>query len=350
MILKNNLLLRVCRGESVERTPVWIMRQAGRYLPEYQAVRSKTDFLTMCRTPELAAEVTLQPVDIIGVDAAIIFSDILVIPEAMGMSLQFTEGRGPVFERPLRDETDIAQLAPVDVQEKLDYVFEALRLTKHELAGRVPLIGFAGAPWTLAAYMIEGSGSKNFVEVKKMMYSRPELLHSLLDKLTRAVADFLRGQIRAGAQVVQLFDSWAGILNPDGFRQFSLPYIERVVAAVAQEGVPVIVFAREAGHSFDRLARIGASALSVSWSEDLAQARSMVGGKVALQGNLDPCALFATPEALKSAVLDVLEKARGGPHIFNLGHGILPETPVSNARALVELVKEHSPGYLNNTQ
>lgn len=341
--LKNNILLKACRREPTPRTPVWIMRQAGRYLPEYQKVRSRADFLTMCRTPELAAEVTLQPVEIIGVDAAIIFSDILVIPQAMGMSLNFVEGRGPIFETPLRMEKDFNKLRPVSVEEDLGYVLKALQLVKNELAGSVPLIGFAGAPWTLAAYMIEGHGSKNFTEIKSLMYKAPDLLRGLLDKLSIAVADFLSAQIKAGAQVVQIFDSWAGILTPEDFRTFSLPYITRIVQTIKTMGAPVIVFARNAGHSFEALAGIGADVLSVSWTEDLQDAKKMVNGKVALQGNLDPCALFAPREEIRKQVISVLEKAGNGVgHIFNLGHGILPETPVENAKALVEFVKEES--------
>jgi len=342
--LKNDLLLRACARQQVEHTPVWIMRQAGRYLPEYQAVRAKADFLTMCRTPELAAEVTLQPIDIIGVDAAIIFSDILVIPEAMGMPLNFYDGRGPVFEKPLRHESDFAALRKIDVESQLSYMLDALKLVRKELNGKVPLIGFAGAPWTLAAYMVEGHGSKNFIEIKKLMFSRPELLEALLDKLAVAVADFLKAQITAGAQVVQLFDSWAGMLAPADFGRFSMPYLQRVVAEVkAASDIPVIVFARDAGHSFAQLADIGADVLGVSWTEDLAEARQIVAGKVALQGNIDPCALFASPKVIRKKVVDCLNIYGNQPgHVFNLGHGILPNTPVSNAKAFVEAVQEES--------
>lgn len=344
--LQNDLLIRACRREPIPRTPVWIMRQAGRYLPEYQKVRAKVDFLTLCRTPELATEITLQPVDILGVDAAIIFSDILVIPEAMGMDLNFFEGRGPVFERPLRNEKDIEALSPVDVEEKLTYVFESIKRVRTELAGHVPIIGFAGAPWTLAAYMIEGHGSKDFTQIKTLMYTRPELLKTLLDKLSTAVADFLVGQIKAGADVVQIFDSWAGILMPEYYRLFSLPYLNKVVRRVKQHGAPIIVFAREAGHSVEALAAIGVDVLSISWREDLAEIKKRVNGKVSLQGNLDPCALFAPVERIKAEVIHVLEKAgKGSGHIFNLGHGILPQTPVQHAQAMVQFVKEESPKF-----
>jgi len=340
--IQNDLLVRACRRQPVERTPIWIMRQAGRYLPEYQAVRAKADFMTMCRTPELAAEVTVQPVDIIGVDAAIIFSDILVIPEAMGMELDFFEGRGPVFSQPLSRAEDFEKLQDIHPEEHLGYVLEAIGMVKAELAGRVPIIGFAGAPWTLASYMVEGHGSKDFVKIKYLMYEQPELLRALLEKLATAVADFLVAQVNAGARVVQIFDSWAGILQPEQFRAFSLPYIERIVNRVKRTGAPVIVFARNAGHSFEQLSRIGADVLSVSWAEDIATAGKYVNGRVALQGNLDPCVLFASPDAIKREVLAVLNKVKGSPHIFNLGHGILPQTPVENARTLVRLVQEES--------
>ncbi len=341
--LKNDLLLKACRREPTPRTPIWIMRQAGRYLPEYQKVRAKADFLTMCHTPELAAEVTLQPIDIIGVDAAIIFSDILVIPAAMGMPLNFTEGRGPVFEKPLQSAAEIAALRLVEPESDLSSVLDAIKLVKKELDGRVPVIGFAGAPWTLASYMIEGSGSKNFTKIKGLMYSEPDTLLSLLNKLSDAVADLLLAQIKAGADVVQIFDSWAGILTPEYFKKFSMPFLKDVVQKVKKAGVPVILFARDAGHSFPELAEIGADVLSVSWTEDLEQARQAVGSKVGLQGNLDPSALFAPKEVLLRETKNVLQKAGSHPgYIFNLGHGILPKTPVDNAKALVEFVKEES--------
>ncbi|MFQ6112938.1 MAG: uroporphyrinogen decarboxylase [bacterium] len=346
--LKNDLLLKACRKQPIPRTPVWIMRQAGRYLPEYQKVRAKADFKTMCHTAELAAEVTLQPVDILGVDAAIIFSDILVVPEAMGMDLNFIEGQGPVFEKPLRDPKDFEKLQPVIVEDKLGFVLEALRHVRKELVGRVPLIGFAGAPWTLAAYMVEGHGSKHFSNIKSLMYTYPNLLKSLLEKLSITVADFLSAQIKAGAQVVQIFDSLVGILAPEDFRSFSLPYLQRVLQNIKRNGEPVIMFARGAGHSIEALAEIGAEVLSVSWTEDLGVARKRVRNKVALQGNLDPCALFAPAGRIREEVLKVLRQAANGSgHIFNLGHGILPQTPVEHAQAMVDFVKEESPRFHN---
>lgn len=344
--LKNDLLIRACQGQPTPRTPVWMMRQAGRYLPEYQAVRAKADFLAMCRTPELATEVTLQPVDIIGVDAAIIFSDILVVPEAMGMKVTFHDGVGPVFDHPIDGPREIQALEPVVVEEKLGYVLEALEMTKRALDGRVPLIGFAGAPWTIAGYMVEGRSSKTFAKVKAMRYTRPDLLHQLLDRLSHVVSDFLLAQIDAGADVVQLFDSWAGMLTPDDFRVFSLPYLKKIVDRVSVTGVPIIVFARNAGHSFAELSQIGAQVLSVSWSEELAAAKAAVQGRVVLQGNLDPCALLGPIDSLRQEVIAVLDCMGHNPsHIFNLGHGILPNTPVDHARALIDIVKEESVRY-----
>ncbi|MFQ5676274.1 MAG: uroporphyrinogen decarboxylase, partial [bacterium] len=288
-------------------------------------------------------EVTVGAVSRLGVDAAIIFSDILVIPEAMGMHLAFVEGKGPVFEKPLRTEADVNTLDTVKVEEQLGYVLAALRLVRQELAGRVPLIGFAGAPWTLAAYMVEGQGSRQFTNIKSLAYNAPDLLHKLLNLLSTAVANFLSAQIDAGAQVVQIFDSWAGILTPEYFRAFSLPYLAKVIRLVKNKGVPIIVFARDAGHSFAKLSEIGADVLGVSWTENLATARQSVQNKVALQGNLDPCALFASKDVIKKEVEKVLQAAgEGSGHVFNLGHGILPTTPVENAKAMVEFVKELS--------
>jgi uroporphyrinogen decarboxylase len=260
----------------------------------------------------------------------------------MGMNLQFHEGRGPVFERPLEREADINSLKDVDAASHLNYVLDAISLVKKELAGRVPVIGFAGAPWTLAAYMVEGQGSKNFIRIKELMYSRPGLLQVLLGKLSDAVAGFLSAQVAAGADVVQIFDSWAGILSPEDFKKFSMPYLKQVVQKISGLNVPVIVFARNAGHAFDELAQMGAQVLGVSWTEDLQTARRQVGNAVALQGNLDPCALFAPVDVIRKEVRSILQKAGPTGHIFNLGHGILPQTPVEHARAMVEIVKEES--------
>jgi uroporphyrinogen decarboxylase len=342
----NDLFLRACRRQRVERTPVWMMRQAGRYLPEYRAVRAKTDFLTMVKTPELASEVTIQPVDLVGVDAAIIFSDILVVPEAMGMHLVMEESKGPRFPEPLRNREQIESLDIPDPSKHLKYVMQALEETKRRLQGRVPLIGFSGAPFTLAAYMIEGGGTKDFGAIKKMMLDEPETLKSLLKKLSRAVREYLEAQIAAGADALQIFDTWGGILAPDYFRKFSLDFIGDIVATMRHANVPLIVFCKGANHALKDIADIGADVVGIDWTVDMHEARELVGEKVALQGNFDPSFLYASPECIRDEVRSILRKfGRGSGHVFNLGHGILPDVPVDHARALVRAVKEESPVY-----
>lgn len=338
----NDLLLRALRRETVSRPPVWMMRQAGRYLPEYRAVRAKSDFLTMCRTPELAVEVTLQPVDLIGVDAAIIFSDILVIPEAMGMHLTLDEGIGPQFPAPLRAPADVERLRTVVPEERLDYMLAALRMARRALDGRVPLIGFAGAPWTLAAYMVEGRGTKQFAVAKRMLFEQPAMAHALLDRLAVAVGDFLVAQVGAGAQVVQLFDSWAGALAPDEFRTFGLPYLARAARRAREAGAPVIVFAPGAGWALDEIAAAtGADAIGVDWHTTPAAAREQLASfPVAMQGNLDPCALYAPPPEIRARTRAMIQQFGPTGHIVNLGHGILPDVPPAHARAFVDAVKE----------
>ncbi len=345
--MTNDLFLRACRHEPVDRTPVWLMRQAGRYLPEYRAIREKTDFLTLCKTPELAAEVSIQPVDIIGVDACIIFSDILVVPEAMGMELIVEEGKGgPRFPHPLRSRDDIQKLRMFDPNRDLKYVMDAVRLTRKNLNGRVPLVGFAGSPWTLATYMVEGKGSKNFRHIKELIYSNPKDAHSLLDKLARVVASCLSAKIEAGAQAVQIFDTWGGILPPDEFKEFSLRYIEQVLQLLRRNGAPVTVFCKDCGHSLEAIADIRPDVIGLDWTVDIGKARMMVGSHVALQGNLDPTMLYAPPERIRAGVKKILEKyGKGSGHIFNLGHGILPDVPVEHAKALVQAVKEESRQY-----
>jgi len=345
--MTNDLFLRACRREPVEQTPVWMMRQAGRYLPEYRAVRAKVDFLTLCKTPELAAEVSIQPVDIIGVDACIIFSDILVVPEAMGMKLYVEEGKGgPRFDNPIRSRSDINNLAVPDPNRELKYVMDALRLTRKNLNNRVPLIGFAGSPWTLATYMVEGKGSKNFRAMKEMIYTHPKDAHVLLEKLARTVAAYLSAKIEAGAQAVQIFDTWGGILPPDEFREFSLRYIEQVLKLIKRNGAPTIVFCKDCGHSIEAIADTGCDVVGLDWSIDIARARMMIGSYAALQGNLDPTMLYAPPDRIREGVKKVLEKfGKGSGHIFNLGHGILPDIPVENAKAFVQAVKEESIRY-----
>ena len=343
----NTLFLRACKREDVERTPVWFMRQAGRYLPEYRTVREKVDFLTLCKTPELAAQVTVQPVDILGVDAAIIFSDILVLPEAMGMELIVEEGKGgPRFPSPIRSRGAIEKLPDPDPHTKLRYVLDAIRGAKSALSGRVPLIGFSGSPWTLASYMVEGKGSKNFRYAKELIYSNPGDARLLLDKLARAVAAYLNAQIEAGAQAVQIFDTWGGILAQEEFEEFSLNPIRQVLSLLRRGSVPVIVFCKDCGHSLEKIADTGTDVVGLDWTSDIGRAREMVGSYVSLQGNLDPTILFSTPERIEHGVQSILKKfGRGNGHIFNLGHGILPETPVENVRVFVNAVKKFSVQY-----
>jgi uroporphyrinogen decarboxylase len=336
------LLLRALRREPVPRPPVWLMRQAGRYLPEYRAVRARSDFLTMVRTPELAVEVTLQPVRRYGVDAAIIFSDILVIPDAMGMRLTVDEGVGPQLHDPIRTMADVGRLRPVEPEGDLWYHLTALRETRRALAPETALIGFAGAPWTLAAYMLEGSGGKQFAVAKRLLTERPEVAHALLTRLADAVGDFLVAQVQAGAQAVQLFDSWAGALGPDDFARFALPYLARAARRAAEAGAPVIVFAPGAWmHAEAIAAATGATALGADWHVRPEEARRLADRmRVAVQGNLDPCHLFGESVTVRRRTTAMLRGMRGPGHVANLGHGVLPETPVENVGAFVETVQQ----------
>ncbi len=338
---KNDLFLRACRREPVERPPVWMMRQAGRYLPEYRAVRAKSDFLTMCRTPELATEVTLQPVDLIGVDAAIIFSDILVIPDAMGMDLTVDEGVGPQFSDPVRTMADLARLRDVEPEDGLKYHLDALRMTRRELNDRVPLIGFAGSPWTLFAYMTEGKGTKSFSIAKKLLFADPAFAHALLARLADNVGRFLKAQAAAGAQSLQLFDSWSGSLGPREYREFALPYMARAARIAAESGVPVIAFAPGSGWALGEIAEAtGCEVLGVDWHTDAAWARGVADATgCAIQGNLDPTTLYAKPEVIRRRTRAMLEVIDGPGYIANLGHGILPDIPVAHAKAFVETVQ-----------
>ena len=319
------------------------MRQAGRYLPEYRAIRAKYDFLTMCKTPELAAEVTIQPVDIIGVDAAIIFSDILVIPEAMGMHLEISEGRGPVFTSPIKSKSDLNKLKDPDPSKDLKFVLDAIALTKKELKGRVPVIGFAGAPWTILTYMVEGQGSKSFSKVKKLIYGNPKLAHDILDKITSATAAYLSAQLQAGANLVQIFDTWAGILSPRDYQVFALRYVYQLINEIKRKDEPVIYFPKGVHYLFHELKECGADAISVDWTLELEKVRRKIGDKVAIQGNLDPTVLYSEPPFIKREARKVLESfGKGNGHIFNLGHGILPDIDPENVKALVNYVKEVS--------
>jgi len=349
--LKNDLLLRALRREPVDRTPVWIMRQAGRYLPEYLKTRAEAgSFMNLCQTPELACEVTLQPLRRYDLDAAIIFSDILTIPDAMGLGLSFAAGEGPRFERPVRSAGDVRKLPRPDVGTSLAYVMDAIRLTRRELAGKVPLIGFSGSPWTLATYMVEGGSSKTFGTVKKMLYQEPEIIHELLARLADTVTDYLNMQIASGAQAVQIFDTWGGALSAPAYREFSLAYMERIVAGLQRESegrtVPVILFSKGCNTQLEALAATGCDALGVDWTVTLEEARGRVGDKVALQGNLDPAILLADPEVIRREVRATLASFGPGPgHVFNLGHGITPDVKPDHLAALIDAVRDHSPDY-----
>jgi uroporphyrinogen decarboxylase len=333
----NDLFLRACRGESTERRPVWIMRQAGRYLPEYRAIRQKVDFLTLCKTPELAAEVTIQPVDILGVDAAILFADILLPLEAMGAELVFAKGDGPTFPQPVRTREDVARLRSPEVGETLGYVFDAMRLVRRELDGRVPVLGFGGTPWTLAAYLVEGGGSRHFEHLLAWSYGDPQGLGLLLDRIADTSIAYLKGQIAAGAQALQLFDTWGGLLDLDRWRSVALPPLRKVAAAL-QGQVPLIYYLNGGSHLLPGLAELPVDVLSVDWRQPLSDVRKVTGSRV-LQGNLDPAALLAPIPEIERRTTALIEQGRGGGHIVNLGHGILPMVPVENAKAFVEAVK-----------
>lgn len=337
--IKNDLLIRTLLGEPTERTPVWMMRQAGRYLPEYIRLREKYSFFERCQNPELACEITLQPVDIVGVDAAILFSDILVVPQAMGLEVQLIEKQGPLLPHPIKTKNDLDRIKVPDVNETLHYVFDAIKLIKQELNGRVPLIGFAGAPWTLLCYMVQGKGSKTFDEAKGFCYQNPELAHTLLQMITDTTIQYLKGQIAAGADTVQIFDSWGGLLSKTDFGIFSLQYIRQIVAAVKDE-VPTIVFAKGAWSSLGEMAATGAQGLGIDWCIEAPVARQFAGAGVTLQGNFDPAKLLAPIPVIRKEVTQMLQHFGPGRHIANLGHGILPNVPVDHARAFVDTVKE----------
>lgn len=334
----NDLFLRAARGETVERPPVWMMRQAGRYLPEYREVRAQVDFLTLCKTPELAAKVTIQPIDRLGVDAAILFADILLPLEAMGAELRFEKGDGPVFPSPIRHRDQIAGLARPDVSGTLGYVFEALRTVRRELAARVPVLGFGGTPWTLASYLVEGGTSKQFTHLLGWSWEDPEGLKLLLDRLAEVSIDYLLGQIDAGAQGIQLFDSWGGLLDLERWRRISLPSILAIAEALGNR-VPLIYYVQGGSHLLPGLAELPVQILSVDWRTPLSEVRKIVGPGKVLQGNLDPAALLAPPDEIERRTRALLANAAGGPHIANLGHGIFPNTPVEHARAFVETVQ-----------
>lgn len=351
MTLHNDRLLRALAREDVDRTPVWMMRQAGRYLPEYLDVRGQAgSFMSLCRDRDRACEVTLQPLERFDLDAAILFSDILTIPDAMDLGLYFEPGEGPMFKRPVRDAAAIEALRVPDAERDLDYVMNAVSTIRAELNGRVPLIGFSGSPWTLATYMVEGGPSKDFRHVKGLMYGQPEVLHQLLEKLARSVTDYLNAQIRAGAQVVQIFDTWGGALSTPAYRAFSLAYMEKIVAGLIREydgrRVPVIVFTKNGGQWLEQIADIGADGVGLDWTTELHDARARIGDRVALQGNLDPSALFGSPAGIREEVARILASYGHGPgHVFNLGHGISQYTPIDNVSAFIDALHELSPRY-----
>ncbi len=331
--------LKACRREPVDMTPVWIMRQAGRYLPEYQQVRGKASFLELCKTPELAAKVTIQPVERLGVDAAILFSDILIPVEAMGVPLEFHEGRGPILGKEIRGQADVESLCIPDPSEKVPFVMETIRILRKALDGKVPLIGFSGAPFTLASYIVEGGTSRNFIKLKTLMYQAPKVYRSLMTKIARTVIAYLNAQIQAGAQAVQIFDTWAGILTPGDYEEYALPYTRQVVAGLNRANVPVIHFANDCATLLPAIRTLGVDVIAVDWRIPLDVAALVVGKDVALQGNMDPTMLFLPPEKIDDCVRDVLRRGEAAEsHIFNLGHGILPPTNPDHAIAMVEAV------------
>lgn len=349
--LKNDRLLRALARQPVDVTPVWMMRQAGRYLPEYRESRSQAgDFLSLCKNNEFACEVTLQPLERFDLDAAILFSDILTIPDAMGLGLYFETGEGPKFRKPVRSGADVAALSVPNAETDLGYVMSAVRTIRSALAGRVPLIGFSGSPWTLATYMVEGGTSKDFRTVKRMLMAEPETLHALLGKLAESVIGYLNAQIRAGAQVVQIFDTWGGVLSARDYEVFSLAYMRQIISGLIREHegrpVPVIVFTKNGGQWLETIAECGADALGLDWMTDIGQARERVGHKVALQGNMDPATLYGSPDRIRAEVADILARyGKGTGHVFNLGHGIALDVDPDHAKVFIDAVHELSAAY-----
>ena len=349
--LKNDRFLKALMRQPVDRTPVWMMRQAGRYLPEYRAVRAQAgDFMSLCKNTELACEVTLQPLERYEMDAAILFSDILTIPDAMGLGLYFETGEGPKFRKPVRTEADIDALEVIDTASGLAYVTDAVTMIRRELNGRVPLIGFSGSPWTLATYMVEGQSSRDFARAKTMLYTQPELMHQLLEKLSLSVIDYLNAQIRAGAQVVQIFDTWGGALSHAAYAEFSLAYMQKIVDGLISHhdgrDVPVILFTKGGGLWLEKMADTGCHALGLDWSTDIAAAKGRVGDRVALQGNMDPAVLRADPAVIESQVESILKGfGAGSGHIFNLGHGITPDINPDHVKVFIDAVHKFSAKY-----
>ncbi|MEX2365470.1 MAG: uroporphyrinogen decarboxylase [Pseudohongiellaceae bacterium] len=349
--LKNDRFLRALLKQDVDVTPVWMMRQAGRYLPEYREVRAKAgDFMSLCRNPELACEVTLQPLRRYDLDAAILFSDILTIPDAMGLGLYFAEGEGPRFRKPVRSEQDVAALPVVNAEADLAYVMDAVKLIRRELGGRVPLIGFSGSPWTIATYMVEGGSSKDFATIKRMMMTEPELVHEMLDRISRSVIAYLNAQIRAGAQAVQIFDTWGGVLSPHAYQAFSLHYMHKIIQGLIRENegrrVPVIVFTKNGGLWLEAITACECDCVGLDWTIDISEARARIGRQVSLQGNMDPAILYASPERIRQEVAMILSQfGPGNGHVFNLGHGIHQHVEPDKVTVFIDAVHELSAPY-----
>lgn len=339
-MIKNDLFLKALKGETVERPPVWMMRQAGRYLPDFMRLKEKYDFFTRCRTPELATEITVMPIHQVGTDAAILFSDILVVPQAMNIEVEMKPGLGPWLPNPVRDRKTLDQVVVPDVYEELGYVYEAIKMTKQELNDEVPLIGFAGSPWTIFCYCVQGQGSKNFDIAKEFCFKEPQMAHELLQKITDTTIAYLKGKVEAGVDAVQVFDSWGGMLSPVDYQEFSWPYIQQIIDAL-KDDIPVIAFGKGCWFALDVMAKSGASALGVDWTCSPTMARQLTGGHITLQGNFDPSRLFSPPKAIKKMVHHMIDEFGKDRYVVNLGHGILPNIPVENAKAFVEAVKEY---------
>lgn len=339
-MIKNDLFLKALKGETVERPPVWMMRQAGRYLPDFMKLKEKYDFFTRCRTPELATEITVMPIHQVGTDAAILFSDILVVPQAMNIEVEMKPGLGPWLPNPIRDRRTLDQVIVPDVYEELGYVYEAIKMTKKELNDEVPLIGFAGSPWTIFCYCVQGQGSKNFDKAKEFCFTEPQMAHELLQKITDTTIAYLKGKVEAGVDAIQVFDSWGGMLSPVDYQEFSWPYIQQIIDAL-KEDIPVIAFGKGCWFALDTMAKSGATALGVDWTCSAKNARYLSGGKITLQGNFDPSRLFSPPKDIKKMVHQMIDEFGKDRYIVNLGHGILPNIPVENAKAFVDAVKEY---------
>ncbi|MBE15315.1 MAG: uroporphyrinogen decarboxylase [Dokdonia sp.] len=340
-MIKNDLFLRALKGETVSRPPVWMMRQAGRYLPEFMEIKAKYDFFTRCQTPELASEITVQPIRRYGMDAAILFSDILVIPQAMNIHVEMKPGVGPWLPDPIRTQKDLDRVIVPDIDQTLGYVMEAIKMTKEKLNDEIPLIGFAGSPWTILCYCVQGQGSKNFDKAKEFCFTQPQAAHTLLQRITDTTIAYLREKIKAGVNAVQVFDSWGGMLSPEDYQTFSWQYIQQIIDALKEEA-PVIAFGKGCWFALDKMATSGASALGVDWTCSPQMARQLTGGKITLQGNFDPTRLFSPPSEIKRRVHEMIDAFGKDRYIVNLGHGILPNIPLANAGAFIEAVKEYS--------